>query len=86
MHDPAANVSSEEMQAEYLEDIFETLWANPDVIGYAIWQMNDNRTYSRTSVLQSGKINLGFSTAGIFDFQRRPKLSVSVVKEYFSRK
>ncbi len=86
MHDPAAGVSSEEMQAEYLKDIFETLWANPDVVGFAIWQMNDNRTYSRTSVLQSGKINLGFSTAGIFDLQRRPKASVSVVKEYFAKK
>ena len=86
MHDPAASVSSEEMQAEYLRDLFETLWANPDVVGFAIWQMNDNRTYSRTSVAQTGKVNLGYSTAGIFDLQRRPKLSVSVVKEYFSKK
>lgn len=86
MHDPAANVSSEEMQVEYLQDIFETLWANPDVCGFALWQMNDNRTYSRSSNLQSGKVNMGFSTAGIFDLYRRPKLSVPLVKDYFSKK
>ena len=48
--------------------------------------MNDNRTYSRSSNLQSGKVNMGFSTAGIFDLYRRPKLSVPLVKEYFSKK
>ena len=86
MHDPAANVSSEEMQVEYLRDIFETLWSNPDVVGFALWQMNDNRTYSRSSNLQSGKVNMGFSTAGIYDLYRRAKLSVPLVKDYFSKK
>lgn len=86
LHDPAANVSSEEMQDEYLTDVFETLWSNPDVCGFAVWQMNDNRTYSRNSVAQSGKINLGYSTAGLFDIQRRAKKSVMTVREYFSKK
>ena len=86
MHDPAAGVSSEEMQAEYLRDIFEVLWNNPEVSGFAIWQMNDNRTYARTAEHRRGKTNIGFSTAGIFDLQRRPKSSVQVVREYFSKK
>ena len=54
--------------------------------GFAVWQMNDNRTYSRNSVAQSGKINLGYSTAGLFDIQRRAKKSVMTVREYFSKK
>ena len=85
-HDPAANVSSEEFQDEYLNDILETLWANPEVCGYAIWQMNDNRTYSRNSRSQSGKINMGFSTAGIFNLQRQPKKSVETVRKWFNLK
>lgn len=86
LHDPAANVSSEEFQDEYLTDIFETLWSNPDVVGYAIWQMNDNRTYSRSSRNQSGKINGGYSTAGVFNLQRQPKKSAETVKKYFNLK
>lgn len=85
-HDMAASVSTEEMQDEYLDDIFRTLWSNPDIVGYAIWQMNDNRTYSRNSELFNGKTFMGHSRAGIFDLQRRPKKSVGTVKKYFSRK
>lgn len=86
MHDPAAGVSSEEFQNEYLTDIFEVLWHNPDVVGFAIWQMSDNRTYSRNSREQSGKVNRGYSTAGIFNLMREPKMSVATVKKYFSEK
>lgn len=86
LHDPAANVSSEEMQDEYLSDVFETLWANPEICGFSVWQMNDNRTYSRNSVNQSGKINLGFSTAGLYDLLRRPKMAVRTVRRYFHEK
>ncbi|MDO4949841.1 MAG: glycoside hydrolase family 2 TIM barrel-domain containing protein [Bacteroidales bacterium] len=85
-HDAAASISSEELQDEYLTDIFETLWSNPDVVGFAIWQMNDNRTYSRTSVDCTGKTYMGHSQAGIYDLQRRPKKAVETVKEYFSKR
>ena len=85
-HDAAACVSSEEMQNEYLTDILETLWANPDVSGFAIWQMNDNRTYSRTSVEQSGKLFMGHSVAGLYSETRQPKMSVKTVTHYFGLK
>ena len=84
LHDPAAGWNSEEFQDEYLRDILETLWANPDVAGYAIWQMNDNRTYHRNSPGQPGKPFGGFSIAGLFDLQRRPKMSVATVRRFFS--
>ena len=42
-----ASPNTEEFQNEYLTDIFETLWANPDVVGFSIWQMNDGRTRER---------------------------------------
>ena len=84
LHDPAAGWGSEEFQDEYLRDILETLWANPDVAGYAIWQMNDNRTYHRNSPGQPGKPNGGFSIAGLFDVQRRPKMSVATVRRFFA--
>lgn len=82
-HDPGANVSSEEMQDEYLTDILETLWANPDVSGFAIWQMSDNRTYSRNSANESGKRDMAHSVAGIFNEMRLPKMSVRTVEKYY---
>lgn len=82
-HDPAANVSSEEMQDEYLRDILTTLWENPEISGYAIWQMNDIRTYSRNSREQNGKNFMGHSQAGIFSEYRQPKMSVATVREFF---
>lgn len=85
-HDPAASVSSEELQDEYLTDIFETLWANKDVSGFAIWQMNDNRTYSRNSVQQTGKAYMAHSVAGIFNEMRQPKKAVGTVAKYFNLK
>ena len=42
-------------------------WANPDIVGYAIWQMKDNCTYHRNSNLQPAKMMAGHSIAGIFD-------------------
>ena len=83
LHDPAAGWCSEEFQEEYLRDILETLWANPDVAGFSIWQMNDNRTYHRNSPGQPGKPNAGFSIAGLFDSRRRPKLAAATVKRFF---
>ncbi len=84
LHDPAAGWNSEEFQEEYLRDILETLWANPDVAGYAIWQMNDNRTYHRNSPGTQGKPFAGFSIAGLFDGQRRPKLAAATVRRFFA--
>lgn len=81
-HDPNASVSTEECQDEYLTDILETLWANPDVVGYSIWQMNDGRTRERFCDKTVSSF-FGGSIAGVFDQMRRPKMSAKTVKAYF---
>ena len=84
-HDPNASVSTEECQEEYLRDILETLWANPDVVGYSIWQMNDGRTRERFCD-KSVSAFFGGSVAGVFDQMRRPKMSAKTVQSFFTDK
>ena len=86
LHDPAAGWMSEEFQDEYLADVLETVWANPEIVGYAIWQMKDNRTYHRNSNFQPAKQMAGHSVAGIFDSQGRPKKAVDTVRRFFGVK
>lgn len=86
LHDPAAGWMSEEFQAEYLNDLFETIFANRDIAGFAIWQLNDTRTYHRNSPGQVAKPFGGFSGAGLYDVQRREKKSVETVRRAFSGK
>ena len=77
------SINTEDFQEEYLEDIMRTLWNNPDVSGFAIWQMNDGRTRERYCRLNCSAM-FGGSIAGIFDAYRRPKQSVATVKRYFA--
>ncbi len=85
-HDADASIATEDFQDEYLEDILDVLWKNRDVVGFSIWQMNDNRTYSRNSTEYVGKPYMGHSVAGIFNLYRQPKKSVATVKKYFNLK
>ena len=85
MHDPNASINTEEYQEEYLRDILECLWANPDCSGFAIWQMNDGRTRERFCE-RSCSAMFGGSIAGCFDQLRRPKRSVETVKVFFKAK
>ncbi len=80
-----ASISTEDFQDEYLTDIFETLWANPDCVGFAIWQMNDGRTRQRYCAKNCSAM-FGGSIAGCFDNMRRPKLSTATVKKFFGQK
>ena len=80
-----ASPNTEEFQDEYLTDIFETLWANPDVVGFSIWQMNDGRTRERFGG-KAVSAMFGGSIAGVFDRLRRPKLSAETVRFYFDMK
>lgn len=80
-----ASPNTEEFQNEYLKDIFETLWANPNACGFAIWQMNDGRTRERF-VGSEVSAFFGGSIAGVFDRLRRPKLSAETVRRYFNLK
>ena len=82
MHDPNASINTEEYQEEYLRDILECLWANPDCSGFAIWQMNDGRTRERFCE-RSCSAMFGGSIAGCFDVMRRPKRSVETVRRFF---
>ena len=82
MHDPNASINTEEYQEEYLRDILECLWANPDCSGFAIWQMNDGRTRERDCD-KSCSAMFGGSIAGCFDVMRRPKRSVETVRRFF---
>ena len=80
-----ASPNTEEFQEEYLRNIFETLWANPDVVGFSIWQMNDGRTRERFGG-KAVSAMFGGSVAGVFDRYRRPKLSAETVRKYFNLK
>ena len=80
-----ASPNTEEFQNEYLTNVFETLWANPDVVGFAIWQMNDGRTRERFGG-NAVSAFFGGSIAGVFDRLRRPKLSAETVRKYFNLK
>ena len=85
LRDDNASINTEDYQNEYLVDIMDALWTNPDVSGFAIWQMNDGRTRERFSK-GSCSTMFGGSIAGCFDIYRRPKSSVAIVKKYFSEK
>lgn len=80
-----ASPNTEEFQNEYLTDLFDTLWSNPDVSGFAIWQMNDGRTRERFGG-KAVSAYFGGSIAGVFDRLRRPKLSAQTVERYFRMK
>ena len=80
-----ASPNTEEFQDEYLTNVFETLWANPDVVGFSIWQMNDGRTRERFGD-KAVSAMFGGSVAGVFDRFRRPKTSAETVRKYFNSK
>lgn len=85
LRDESAAFGTEDFQDEYLTDIFETLWANEDVVGFSIWQFADSTTHQRNCGGKSGRI-FGFSMAGLYDFGRRPKASVETVRRFFSQR
>ena len=81
-HDPMACVGSEEFQDEYLTDVLQTIWDNKDIVGFAIWQFSDARSYHRNSNKHNGKL-FGISIAGVVDAQRHPKKAWETVRRYF---
>lgn len=83
-HDPMASVGSEEFQEEYLTDILEAIRDNPDIVGYAVWQFADTRSYHRNSNLHNGKL-FGVSIAGIYTHDRQPKKAAGTVRQFFSK-
>ena len=84
-HDAFASNCSEEFQDEYLTDILDALWDNPDYVGFSVWQFADTRSHHRNCGRKAGRM-LGMSIAGIVDFWRRPKKSCETIRRYFSQK
>ena len=80
-----ASPNTEEFQDDYLRLVMDTLWNNPDVSGFAIWQMNDGRTRERFGG-KAVSAFFGGSVAGVFDRLRRPKLSAETVAKFFAMK
>ena len=84
-HDEANAQWTEEFQAEYLRAVMATVFAEPELRGLTIWQMNDARSYLRKGQNIRTK-PLAQNLAGLFDLYRRPKLAFAAVREGFSNR
>ena len=80
--DPSAAQWTEEFQAEYLDAVIDTVFANREVCGLTLWQFADAASYYRDGASVRGK-PFAENLAGLFDGYRRPKLAVRVVAEKF---
>ena len=65
--------------------VAEAVWNNPGVAGIAFWQFFDTRTSFR-DCRGNGKKIRAMSSAGIFNFFRRPKLCVRTLADWFKNK
>jgi len=81
--DAAAAQWTEEFQAEYLQAVMDTVFAEPELRGLTIWQMCDAKSYLRKGQNLRTK-PLAQNLAGVFDIYRRPKLAAAVVAEGFA--
>ncbi len=81
-HDPSCPVDSEDFQAEHNALVAEAVWANPAIAGIAFWQFFDTRTCGR-ECLHNGKKHQATSWAGQFSSDRKPKLAVGVLTDWF---
>ena len=83
--DPSCTVDTEDFQDEHNRLVAETVWANPAIAGIAFWQFFDTRTSGRECA-GDGKKHQGMSWAGLFDRERRPKLTVGTLADYFKNR
>ena len=82
-HDEANAQWTEEFQAEYLQAVMDTVFAEPELRGLTIWQMNDARSFLRKGQNIRTK-PLAQNLAGLFDIYRRPKLVFQTVRDGFA--
>ena len=80
--DPSCPVDTESFQAEHNALVAETVWGNPAIAGIAFWQFFDTRTCGR-ECLHNGKKHQATSWAGQFSADRKPKLVVGVLTDWF---
>ena len=83
--DPSAPVDTENFQEEHNNAVAEAVWNNPGIAGIAYWQYFDTRTCGRECT-QDGKKHIAMSWAGLFDSNRRPKLVVRTLTDWFTNK
>lgn len=84
-HDPAGAQWTEEFEAEYIGDVLDTVFANPEICGMTIWQFTDSRSYHRGGATIRTK-PFAENLAGLYDGYRRAKAVVPVVREKFKGK
>ena len=84
-HDPAGAQWTEEFEAEYVGDVLDTVFANPEICGMTIWQFADARSYHRGGATIRSK-PFAENLAGLYDGYRRAKAVVPVVREKFRGK
>ena len=84
-HDRALAQWTEEFQAEYLAEVIACVFANNDLCGLTIWQMNDAKSFLRKGACIRCK-PLAQNLAGVFDQYRRPKLAAATVQQLFAQK
>jgi beta-glucuronidase len=83
--DPAAAQWTEEFEAEYDTAVIDTVFAEKEICGLALWQFTDARSYHRDGSTIRTK-PFAQNLAGLYDGYRRPKLVVDAVKLGFARK
>ena len=84
--DPSNPFNSETFQDEHNAIVAEAVWNNPGISGLAYWQFFDTRTSYRDCAGSNGKKTRSMSSAGIFNFYRRPKLCVRTITDWFTNK
>ena len=75
---------TEDFQAEYERIMLEEMFAIDDIVGIAIWQFTDAKTYTRTRGMRNR--SYGVNTGGLYDLYRRPKLVVDEVRKLYTGK
>jgi beta-glucuronidase len=83
--DPAAAQWTEEFEAEYDTAVIDSVFAEKEICGLALWQFTDARSYHRDGSTIRTK-PFAQNLAGLYDGYRRPKLVVDAVKLGFARK
>ena len=84
-HDPAGAQWTEELEAEYVGDVLDAVFAEPEICGMTIWQFTDARSYHRGGATIRTK-PFAENLAGLYDGYRRAKAVVPVVREKFVNK
>ncbi|MBO7685091.1 MAG: hypothetical protein J6V72_01825 [Kiritimatiellae bacterium] len=82
-HDPSCPADSEDFEAEHNALGAEAVWSNPAIAGISFWQFFDTRTCGR-ECLHNGKKHQAKSWAGQFSSDRKPKLAVGVLTDWFT--